>query len=188
MVPRAGPADAPSPSRPFVETRLPPEATILAALTGRHPGLVVDAVVRTGVELPRRQLLQAIARFAGPADGTAAARATMVQHYKVKPTPSPDGLLRYAIDAPRLQDTLMGAVLAFQLSHGPAWLHMADGQAVLRGPADAQDPEASLKEMRRSLKLAAVEVPAGLRLLAPREAAVWDRLTALMEWDTFDWV
>lgn len=167
--------------RPFVETRLPPEATVLARLTSSHAGLRVDALVRTGVELPRRQLLQAIARFTGPVEATTAARAAMAAHYKVPEDPSPDGLLRYSIDAARLQDTLIGVVLAFQLNHGPAWLHIADGHAVLRGPADEEDPESSVAAMGRSLKLAAAEVPVAVRRLAGGEAEVWDLLNALME-------
>lgn len=167
--------------RPFVETRLPPEATVLAALTERHPGVVVDAVVRTGVELPRRQLLHAIARFVGSPQEVKAARDTMADRYKVPRTPSPDGLLRYSIEATRLQETLAGVILAFQLNHGPAWLHIADGQAVLRGPADAEDPESSMSAMRRSLKLAAAEVPVTLRRLGGGEAEVWDNLNAVLD-------
>lgn len=172
--------DAQMDAQTFVQVRMPARHLVFASLTtsrGRTADLLVEPVVRRPQTLAFRTL--AMLQGIGPAEMRQLAEALQARYLAASRSIEPEtGRLVVDIDHDRLPEPLFGALLAFQATSGPVWMHFASGRLVMRAPALGFAPTSFTARLRQALAMAKVPGTVQVARVAGDDLEPWRRLNA----------
>ena len=173
------------PARRFIEVRFDPSGTVVARQTGKQAGSFLDTIVEgfadgasrsgyRGVAIARnlpevqvdRVLAGIEAQYGGPPQVLSRTLGRCV--------------FRYQIEAALVPDPALGVLLAFNAELGAPWIHIADGEVMLRAEA-GRDPDAAVRNVRRSLEVAGVSADVRIVELSRAELGQWHEVHGVLE-------
>lgn len=174
----------PEPRR-FIEVRFDPSGAMGARQTGAQSGSFLDTIVEAyggtgsrggyrGVaiarNLPEVQVDRVLAglqvQYGAPAQVIIRAPGRCV--------------FRYEVAAAAVPDPALAVLLAFHDELGAPWIHIADGEVMLRAEA-GRDPEASVRTVRKALAMAGISADVRVVELDRSALGPWHELHGVVE-------
>ena len=89
------------------------------------------------------------------------------------------GRLVFEIDHERLPEPMFGALLAFQATFGPVWMHFAAGKLWMRAQTVDCSPEDCIGKLAQALAMAEIKAHVQVVELGERALGPWRKL---MRW------
>jgi hypothetical protein len=174
------PPNAPKgvPSQAFVQLRVP-AAHMAFGIATRGAGQSADVLVEGIVRKPQKRAFRSLAILHGVEPERVNALAVELEARYVAASrleTGPQAKIMFEIDHDKLPEGLLGTLIAFQASFGPAWLHFERGKMVARAQA-LQDSQEAARRLRQSLRLAGIRGTVQVVNLEPAQLAAWQQLT-----------
>ena len=171
--------------RRFLEVRFDPSGTVVARQTGMHAGSFLDTIVEPfaasgsragyrGVAIARDLPEAQVDRVLAGIEAQSGAPAQVVVRAPGR------CVFRYQVEATVLPDPALGVLLAFSAELGDPWIHVADGEVMLRAEA-GREPEASVRAIRKGLELAGVSADVRVVELSRAELGPWLEVHGVLE-------
>lgn len=172
-------------SRRFIEVRFDPSGTAVARQTGARAGSSLDTIVEAMAEKAGRTSYRGVAvardlpevqvdRVLAGIEATYGAPAQVILRAPGR------CVFRYQVDSAAVPDPALGVLLAFSAELGDPWIHVADGEVMLRaepGPG----AEASVRNVRKALRLSGVSADVRIVDLSRAELGQWLEVHGVLE-------